>query len=205
VFEDVSDVLVTDLKTAPGGPIYPNASASNYLKGIIAFSDIPNEPVRVTYKTGEEWFVQLWKAPVTFTDVVTADTETYRQFADRFWQSPNSRDLDGDGVADSNRYLGFRQINAGQTVVVDYVADNPGGNPTPTVDSDDRTVIGEMHTISPDAAASPVYTGFSYEVRLHNNYREIISVRGVSAKARVGWVDRGRIRLVEVPTYLARR
>ncbi len=137
--------------------------------------------LRLTYKTADEWTVQMQKAPATFTDVTTSDTETYRQFADRYWQ----------GGSDA-QVLGFKQCNSGKTVVVDYV------------DTAGNAHYGELHVIGTAAATTPVYSAFPYEMKLHNNYREIVSVRGVSMTSRVLWIDKGTFRHVEVATYLAR-
>ncbi|PIY41960.1 MAG: hypothetical protein COZ05_14825 [Armatimonadetes bacterium CG_4_10_14_3_um_filter_59_10] len=199
VFEDVlADEGMHIASVATGESIAP--ASTDYLTGIVTFNvSLAGTVVRLTYRTGEEWLVQMVKAPATFTNAITTDPEWYRVFADRYWQTADT------GVTDYQKALGFPQINAGNTVVVDYVADNPGGSPTPTNSSDDKTFYGEMHAINPDEADYPVFANFPYEVKLYNNYREIIAVRGVSTIARVAWGDKARIRMVEVPTYLTRR
>lgn len=163
--------------------VFPNATNSDYQKGKLSFPTMKGESLRVTYQTGAEWTVQIAKVPASFTNAVTSTKpETYRQFADRFWQ----------GGSDTQT-LGFKQINAGGTVVVDYAT------------TTGTSVYGELHAIGKDAASTPVYADYPYEIKLFYPYREIISVRGVSSTARVFWIDKGHYRRVEIPTYLVKK
>ena len=156
---------------------------------------VPGESVRVSYRTLDEWAMQVYRAPFVYGPAVSglAAADAWQARADAQWVS-------GAGTA-PQRFVGFRRASAGRGVLIDYNYYNTGATPWTKTE-----VRGEFHRIPVEPAAAPTYAAFRYEVRLNvdstiaaaNLQTEIIRVRGSTVRARVYWNEDGKWRAVQI-------
>jgi prepilin-type N-terminal cleavage/methylation domain-containing protein len=202
---DIADVylLVIDLQT---GDAYTDADTEvslDMIKGKVTFAwPDPNlmkgHELRVYYRTLDEHFVQVQKAPQYFVEDALADTYQNSDPALDFSELVDYRRYSVSADAGDAAYtvVTFPESAAGQTVAVDYLYDpDADGNPPY------QRVWGELHVIGNDEA-----TGTWTIVLSNPNVQAIVGVQGVSLKVRGWWhTERGRLVKLDLDTVLTPR
>jgi hypothetical protein len=158
---------------------------------------VPGESVRVSYRTLDEWAMQVYRAPFVYGPAVSglAAADAWQARADAQWVS-------GAGTA-PQRFVGFRRASAGRGVLIDYNYYNNNTGATPWTKTEVR---GEFHRIPVEPTASPTYSAYPYQMGLNiptsivpaNLQTEIIRVRGATVRARVYWNEDGKWRAVQI-------
>ncbi len=181
-------LLAVDLQT---GNTYTDAGSEVTLdmtKGTVTFTwaspaAMHGHELRIYYRTLNDDYVQIQKAPQYFIEDVLASQYTGAETAAVDYREYTASADTGDATY---TVLTFPESVAGQAVTVDYVY----GTSSPY-----ERVTAELHVIAGEAP---------HTVVLDNpNVQAIVGVQGVSLKVRGWWMDaRGRLQKLDLDTFL---